>query len=332
MSVLPIDCPQCVWTQVINAEKQGRIRVITTNPAEYFYIIKPAGEDPPNVEDAGTRLDFEEYFFQYRETVDIYILTRLFDGKVIHDDDAPSIDTFLQDQTTPTVIVNFNQVHDSTTLAAEALIDQRDIVVASSTGIVVGSYVILFSLVTERFYFGRATIISGAPTITLDTPLDSTFPAGSFVDIAITDLSVNGLIAPQTFGLRGLGAPPGVDIKVDITRILFTCVADSPISLSLFADLPKLLNGIVLRLRNGTNRNLFNAKSNREMAGIMFDFDPSVATNPSQGEDGFKTRFTITRTGVVSRLAVGEDLELIIQDNLLGITILECTAEGHIVD
>ena len=332
MSVLSIDCPVCLWTQVIDAEKQGRIRIVTTNPAQYFYIVKPSGLPAPTNEDAGTRLDREEWNFQYRQTVDIYFLTKQFDGKVIYDDDEPFTDTFLQDQTTPTIIVNFNQVHTSTTLAAEALINQRDIVVTSSTGIVVGSYVILFSLATQRFYFGRATIISGAPTITLDTPLDSTFPAGTFVDIAITDLSVNGLTTPQTFGLRGIGAPPGVDIKVDITRILFTCVANSPISLSLFADLPTLLNGIVLRRRDGTNRNLFNVKNNREMAGIMFDFDPAVATNPSQGEDGFKTRFTIARTGVVVRLPVGEDLELIVQDNLLGITILECVAEGHIVD
>lgn len=241
-----------------------------------------------------------------------------------------------QDQTTPAVIVNFNQVHTSTTLAAEALIDQRDIVVTSSTNIIVGSYVILFSLTTQRFYTGRATIISGAPTITLDTPLDSTFPAGTFVDIAITNLAVNGLVTPQTFGLRGLGAPPGIDIKVDLTRILFTCVCNSAVSLSLFANLPKLLNGLVCRKRDGTYHNLFNVKTNREMAGIMFDFDPSVSTNPAQGEDGFKTRFTIARTGIVERLAVGEDLELIVQDNLAtgspDISILECIAEGHVVE
>ncbi len=241
-----------------------------------------------------------------------------------------------QDQTTPAVIVNFNQVHNSTELAAEALIDQRDIVVDDATGIIVGSYIILFSLTTQRFYTGRATIISGAPTITLDTPLDSTFPAGTFVDVAITNLAVNGLVTPQTFGLRGLGAPPGIDIKVDMTRILFTCVCNSAVSLSLFANLPKLLNGLVLRKRDGTFHNLFNVKTNREMAGIMFDFDPSVSTNPAQGEDGFKTRFTIARTGIVERLAVGEDLELIVQDNLAtgspDISILECIAEGHIVE
>ena len=35
--------------------------------------------------------------------------------------------------------------------------------------------------------------------------------------------------------------------------------------------------------------------------------------------------------GVVQRLSVGEDLELIIQDNLTTITKLEVVAEGHIV-
>jgi hypothetical protein len=241
----------------------------------------------------------------------------------------------IQDRDTPLIVFPFNRVHNSTTLAEEAEVDQRDIVVTSATNIVVGSLVILFSPSTERFYYGRATVISGAPTITLDTKLDSTFPVGTFVDIAITNLAVDGSSTPQTFGLRGIGAPPGVDIKVDVTRILFTCVCDSAVTLSLFANLTALTNGLVLRSRNGTIRNIFNVKSNREFSGIMFDFTPLVATNPSQGEDGFTSRFTFTRLGGVARLEIGEDLELIVQDNLASgspdITILECMAEGHIV-
>lgn len=248
------------------------------------------------------------------------------------------VDANLQDQTTPTIILPFNQVHDSTTLTEEVAINTRIINVADATGIVVGTFIILFSMETHRFYFGKATAINTLE-IKLDTPLDSTFPAGTFVDAAITNMNVDGSTVPQTFGLRGLGAPPGVDIKVDITRILFTCVCTSAVNLSLFANLTALLNGIVLRRRNITTHNIFNIKSNRELAGLTFDFNVSASTNPQQGEDGFVSRLTFggqNKIGVVQRLAVGEDLELIIQDNLASgtpdITILECIAEGHIVE
>lgn len=339
-----VNIPEWKWVNI--AEQVKYLKIYRQNTTVYYYkTYRQTTEDPPADPVIGTIPDdaikiFQESYLECiesSESLDVYIMCANQDddadetGSVIVGEVDDFRDVADQDQHTPTVIVKFNQVHDSTTLASEALINQREIVVTSSTGIVVGSYVILFSLVTQRFYFGEATDITGTPTIILDTPLDSTFPAGTFVDIAITDLSVNGLTTPQTFGLRGLGAPPGVDIQVDIERILFTCVADSAVSASLFADLPALLNGLVLRVRNGTTHNTFNIKSNRELAGLMFDFDVSAATNPQQGEDGFKTRFTISRLGVVIRLAVGEDLELIVQDNLLGITILECIAEGSIV-
>jgi len=246
-----------------------------------------------------------------------------------------AVDVAVQDQTTRIVILPFNQVNNSTTLAAEALINQRDIVVASATGIVVGSLIILFSLVTGRFYFGKATVISGAPTIVLDTPLDSTFPLGTAVDIAVYDLSINGLTTPQIFGLRGLGIAPGVDLTIDITRIIVTCIADGPVSLSLFGDLTALLNGLVLRKRNGTNRNIFNIKTNRELAGIAFDYDVTQAINPAQGENGFKSRLTFggqNKIGVVVRLPPGEDLEFIVQDNLAALLSLIVVAEGHVVE
>lgn len=245
-----------------------------------------------------------------------------------------NIDVALQDQHTPSIIANFNQIENSTTLASPASREDLDIVVTSITGITIGKYIILFYPPTERFYFGYAVnVVSN--TITLDSPLDSDFPAGTFVDSAITDMAVNGAITPQVFGLRGTGAPPGVDLKVDVTRIIFTCVATSAVTLSLFANITALTNGLLLRQRNVEWFNIFNVKSNREMAGIMFDFAVSQAINPAQGEDGFAGRLTFAgqnKIGVTKRLPIGEDLEFVVQDDLSLITSLHVIAEGHIVE
>ena len=253
------------------------------------------------------------------------------------------VDVNIQDQTTRPIIAKFNRVTNSTTLASDASLEDTTIAVTSATGISVGSYIILFNPIEVKFAFATVTSIAGSPTITLDTPLDFAFPSGTFVDVAVTDIStaIGTLGSPVVFGLRGTGAPPGVDLDVDITRIIFTCVANSPVNLIKFCNLARLVNGLVLRRRNDVYENIFNIKDNGEIAGIMFDFNVSVATNPSQGIDGFVSRLTFagsSKIGVAIRLPIGDDLEVLTQDDLNtaqsgdSITLLEMVAEGHIVE
>lgn len=242
-----------------------------------------------------------------------------------------ALDVISKDQTTDMIIVNFNQVHNSTTLNGAVDIEDRTIIVTSATGIVEGSYLILFDPASVRF--STFTVIGVASTtITLDSPIDFAYPDGTFVDVAITEMSVDGSGTPEVFGLRGVGAPPGIELTLDVTRIIFEMTTDSAVSLELFGDIAALTRGLLVRSRNGRVKNLFNVKSNGEIAGIMFDWQPFASTNPVQGIDGFVSRLTFTRLGVVTRLPIGEDLEVWVQDNLLGITSFKMIAEGHIVD
>lgn len=251
-----------------------------------------------------------------------------------YDETNGGLNVYIQDQSTPAVIAKFNEVQNATTLASPTVIDSRTIEVASATGFSAGRYVVAYSNETDRFYLG--TILSVASTtITLDTPLDSVLPAGSVVASSITNMNVNGSVTPRTFGLRGSGQPNPISTTFDCTRILFNCLASSACDLSLFGNLTALAKGLVLRKRNGTYTNIFNVKTNADLAGIMFDFSILAAANPIQGQDGFVGRLTFNgqnRIGVVLRLEPGEDLELIVQDDLTGLTRFEVVAEGHIVE
>lgn len=251
-----------------------------------------------------------------------------------------SIDVTLQDQDTPVTIAKFNQVHNTTTLAAAGAINDRTITVASATGIVVGSYLLMFHPASVRFMVCEAVSIASSPVIDIDTPLDFAFPIGTNVDVAITNMAVNGSVTPQAFGLRGTGTPPGIELTVDITRIIWLCGCSSPINLTLFGNLAKLMYGNVLRKRDGIYQNILNVKSNGEIEGISFDLREHRALNPAQGVDGFSARLTWAgqqKMGVVQRLRLGEDLEYLIQDDLETaqsgdtITLFEITAEGSIV-
>jgi len=132
-----------------------------------------------------------------------------------------------------------------------------------------------------------------------------------------------------------LGIIPGIDEQYDITRIIFVCLTDTAVDLSLFGDLPKLLRGVALRHRDGTVRNIFNVKSNLDIEGITLDWKPFSSANPQQGQNGFSARLTFggqDKLGVVQRIGPGEDLEVIIQDDLTDLTLFEIVAEGHQVE
>lgn len=252
----------------------------------------------------------------------------------VNSDGHINADTYWQDETTDVIIVNFNKVTNSTTLNGAISLNAKTIIVTSATGISTGTYIILFDPSSVRFTTFYVTGVAGT-TITLDSPVDFAYPDGTFVDVAITDLAVDGSSTTQVFGLRGIGTPPGVELTFHVTRILFHCICASPVDLSLFGDLSALSNGLLLRSRNNRVKNIFNVKTNGELGNIMYDWTPFLATNPAQGVDGFVARLTFGspgKMGVVVGLPIGEDLELHVQDNLSGLTDLHVIAEGHIVE
>jgi len=242
------------------------------------------------------------------------------------------VDVNVQDQTTPPVLFRMNQVIGETTLAIETAIDDTVINVVSSTGMVIGQYVSVLSEPDNRFYLAKILDIN-TNAITMDTPLDFAFPIGSGVAFRSADMNVNGLVTPQVFSVRGDVADIGVEI--DITRIIISMTCDGVVTYPKFGDLLPLANGIVLRRKNGVYNNIFNLKSNAEIAGIMFDMNIYSASNPQQGFDGLNARLTFggqSKLGVVIRIAAGEDLQLIVQDDLSGLLAFEIMVEGHIVE
>lgn len=243
-------------------------------------------------------------------------------------------ETYIQDQTTPTVILPFNKIRATTTLSSSASIDSYSVIVTSSTGMLVGDIFIIFSSADNKYYQGHILSIA-TNTITLDTPLDFAFPSGSNVEFGVTNMNVDGSVTPQIFGVRGLSTPSGIASTFDITRIIFKCETATAVSLAKFGDLTKLTRGLQFRLKNGTHQNnIFNVKSNGELGGISYDLNLYVASGP-QGQDGFTSRLTFNgqnRMGVVLRIPLGTDLEFLVQDDLTGLTNLEVTAEGHLTE
>lgn len=235
---------------------------------------------------------------------------------------------------TDPVIVKFNKIETSTTLKADLTLQDKKLVLNSTVNADAGDYVILFSPDSNRVT--TATILSVSDdSVFIDSPIDFAYSTGDFVDITTTNMAVNGSVTPQRFGLRGLSPSP-VGKTLDIHKVIINCQTSGAVDLSKFGDIASgITNGLLFRSRNGRFFNIFNAKTNGELASLAYDWTPYAATNPQQGQNGFLLRLTFNgedEMGVALRVAPTFDIEFLVQDDLSSITLLEIVAEGHFIE
>lgn len=239
----------------------------------------------------------------------------------------------ISDQTSPVMIVPMNEVANETTLSVAGEIDDTTITVAVTTGFTDGAFIVIASVDDNRYYVGKQVGAIAGSVVTLDTPLDFAYEAGTLVTNGIDSLNVDGSSTTRIFSLRA--SDPGLPLVVDVTRVLFNCVTTDPPDLSMFGDIAGgLTKGIVLRRTDGTHNNIFNAKTNNDLAGLMFDWTPYLAASPGQGVNGFSGRLTFAgsnKIGVALRIGPDEDLQLLVQDNLSTLLTFKVIVEGHVV-
>jgi len=245
-----------------------------------------------------------------------------------------ALDVALQDQHTPIINVPLNASEVTTTLTSEVqMLDTTDnvISVSDATGITVGKFISLTNIEDNRFFTGFVVGVS-VTDIDLDCHPGYAFPVvGTVVTIGTTELAVDGSTTTKIFSLRA--SDPGLPVVIDLYRIMFICTTATPVSLDTLGDIAGGVKyGMCLRKKqlDGSYFHIANFKTNADIAGTMYDWDPYEASNPVQGVDGFSARFTFQKTGVAVRLVKGEDLELLVQDAQDTITSLTARVQGHV--
>jgi hypothetical protein len=217
----------------------------------------------------------------------------------------------------------------TTTVSTASIVGATSLTVADTTGFTVGDFVFINDGSTEEPNDPSITAIAaGAPgTLTLDGPLDNAYPISSGVervDIDMT-LTVGTLAAPISFIVA---PPPGETWH--ILRLLITATDGSAASDDEFISDPALTNGVVLRQNLSTGfKTISNWKTNSDMKRDMFDVEYSDRAGPSLF--GVNARFTFKKIDFVPELIGdnGDFLEILIQDDLTGISSLEVHAQGH---
>jgi len=244
-----------------------------------------------------------------------------------------SLDVNLQDQTTDPVVVPFNRKDGSTFITEATVQDSSFLVVDDTTGLGISDYLVIYSGAIGRFSQMIIDTVSN-DTVFVNTPFDVAYPDSSFLDFGVSEMAVDGSSTRQIFGVRGV-SPDTVGISLDITRIIFTIICTTAPEFTDFGDIPDgLPKGLVLRTRNNRWFNIFTVKTNQGLAALMYDIhvyegDKVFNTNTITGRLTFAGQ---NKIGVAIRLAPGEDLEFIVQDNLSSLISFKVVAEGHIVN
>lgn len=243
------------------------------------------------------------------------------------------LDINVQDQVTPPFDLYFRQQTGVTsTLATNILVDATVIPLVSAVGFNTGNCLCIFG--NDRIYNARILEVNGN-NVTVDTPVDFPFEAGSQAIENLIDLELaNGSLEnPEIYQIKN-PSPIDSELSFDVTRILFEIITTDPPAFDEFGDIAGgLTNGIVLRKNNGAINNIFNAKTNGELANLMYDISFFDQTRP-QGANGITARMTFagqSKHGVAIRIKPQESLDLLIQDDLRTLLKFRIIAEGHFV-
>ena len=240
------------------------------------------------------------------------------------------LDINVQDQHTRALDLKFIKAEGPpTTLTAATAVDDMTIAVTSATGLSAGKSVAVFNT-TGSFYFGQVISVASL-VITLDTPLDGVFAIGSNVIAADHHLNVDGSTTTQVFQIGPVGS--GTSVSVDITRIMGNITDAVAMDDGKFGGITALTNGCVLRHVNGTTQNIWNVKTNGDIA--LLCFDATYTDKAPAGENGYRFRNTYAgqgKHGVTIRLEPGDTLEMLIQDDLTDLTDFQMMAQGHVVE
>jgi hypothetical protein len=235
-------------------------------------------------------------------------------------------------KTTRSLDFFFGRLDNLTTLAANADPEDVTLTLTDTTGFTAGKTVGVFSLDNaDGFYLGGQLGAPDGNVITVDTPVDIPLASGSAIAATTINMNVDGSVTPQVFQIGPVA--PASTSTVNITRIMGHLLDSSAMDDGKFGGIDALVNGCVLRKTDGIITNLWNVKTNADLALICYDFSYSDKAPGGQFGANFRNTYASkSGHGVILELLAGEYLEVLIQDDLTGLDDFKMMAQGHFKD
>lgn len=241
-----------------------------------------------------------------------------------------ALKTFTQDQTSPVVDLAFHRNLNTFTLAANTVLDTNTFTAEPSHLITIGNSICFL----EGANFSQFNVLDVvANVITIDSPMDKVYtPSGTSIHHTFDMRFLGTAGSPGTYIIKPL---PGQ--SWDITRVIFVIESTANnMDFTGFGSIAPLINGCVLRKKDGDRQNYFNWKTNGDF--INRSFDHNFQSKTGGGGSGFTARSTFAspgRRGVAIRLTgdSGDELQVLVQDDLTGASLTKVfmIAQGHVV-
>jgi hypothetical protein len=219
----------------------------------------------------------------------------------------------------------------ATTFANPVSAQDRTFDVVDATGFAIGDRIQIEDGLVETQYPSILNLVGN--TVTLNRPIDKDYTTADGIRKIEINMAVNGSVTPVSF--KVVGETTAVDVH--ITRLLFNMVHATAGDMGKFGNLAPLTRGVLVRAfykRTNEYKTVALWKTNSDIAIDMYDvrFDSRAG---GAGDFGTSGRWTLTAAGIAAELQSGlpfDFIEILIQDDLTGLTTFTINAQGHTED
>lgn len=255
---------------------------------------------------------------------------------VANTDDRGNLEVAIQDQTTEIIDLHVSILIQPINISQNTSIDDTHIVIEASSPLTVGNILCL----KEQSAFYQGEILSSVSlggnlyNVTVDSPLDYAFTTVGGCSERQINLNVDGSVTPVIASV----SPSKLNVDWDITRVMMSITDSTAMDDGKFGGITGgLANGIIFRKVDGISKNIFNAKTNGDLAAHAYDVTYIPDTLGPSGQYGLRMRRSFNgqdKNGVTIRLNsdTNDTFELIIQDDLTGLDNFQLIVQGHVVD
>ncbi len=242
-----------------------------------------------------------------------------------------SIDTRAQEQTTPIVDHKFYRELNAATIGTNTTREDSVIAFEAGHSFVANDWICLKE--AGRFYQGKVLSVA-TDDVTVSPSLDYAYTTAATAARVTVEMAVDGTLgSPLVYGI----SPPttlyqGGVVTWHITRIMLSMIHIAAADDGKFGGIAAIVNGLLLRQKNGEYFNIFNARTNGDFA--LRAYDVVYTAKAPAGANGTRIRRSFSgddKNGVVIQLdgSTSDELQLHVQDALSTNTSIEAVAQGH---
>lgn len=174
--------------------------------------------------------------------------------------------------------------------------------------------------------------------LNFDSPISNSYSTSGQVEKVIKNManaSVSSGASPSNPKIFKMGPESVNTNSAEVWHVLRLNIAiedNTAPADNLFGGIAALTNGVLIREKNTINRNLSLWKSNADIildGGIDLAYHQKAAGGTNHG---VRARWTIQKAGasVILDGAVGDEMQIVVQDNLTGLVNFEVRGQGHI--